>query len=290
MDLTKTEMLMKMPKNPNMTFTLTAGQLRTIFGPVRALQEEVMLRIKGTKRKKHIIIKTVDPSHVCMVQLEIPASIFGGTFKAKLGDSFALDIKSLLKYFAMKKVFPNGKAIEFAFTDNELIVRYKLDQSTIIRRFNLPDDAGLHDPKIPTLNLPAVIKGLPIRDTLKILAVNFHTATKRGYSCQDHTYIIAKPRNARVATALLTDMAEKRRPTVAELETDFVPTGDPFKDDQEIYSLFPADYLHSFFKVLQYQTDEGNLHIGKDYPVKLTWKTPEGVTGTYLLAPRIESK
>jgi len=215
--------------------------------------------------KEGIALKAVDPAHVAMVDL----SLDKGAFEEYKADEceLGLDIDKLKEVLKLARA---GDIIGIKHDEekNKLI----LNVGNITRRMSLVDTAGLSDPKVPNLDLPAKIS---IRvDELK-------QGIRASESVSDHLALISSPDGFEMFSEGDTDSVNLK------LSKDLLEKLDC---KEKVRSLFPLDYFSNIVKVISTPTTV-TLSLGSDYPVKLEFNfADEKGRVTYLLAPRIESE
>ena len=215
--------------------------------------------------KEGIALKAVDPAHVAMVDL----SLDKGAFEEYKADECELGI-DIDKLKEVLKLARSGDIIGIKHDEekNKLI----LNVGNITRRMSLVDTAGLSDPKVPNLDLPAKIS---IRvDELK-------QGIRASESVSDHLALISSPDGFEMFSEGDTDSVNLK------LSKDLLEKLDC---KEKVRSLFPLDYFSNIVKVISTPTTV-TLSLGSDYPVKLEFNfADEKGSVTYLLAPRIESE
>ncbi|MCD6237083.1 MAG: proliferating cell nuclear antigen (pcna) [Thermoplasmata archaeon] len=214
---------------------------------------------------KGLSLRAVDPAHVAMVDLNLKASAFE-EYKA---DEMELGI-DLDKLGGILKLAGSGDSISLEYDENSNKLTIKI--GNLIRKMGVLDTAGMPDPKVPNLNLPA-------RLTLK--ASELFQGVRASEAISDH-----------VALTATTDAFE----LFAEGDTDTVNLKLP-KDllvdievPEKCKSLFSIDYFSNMVKPVK--GDEPiTIYLGNDNPIKMEFDFAEkNGHVTYLLAPRIESE
>ena len=214
---------------------------------------------------KGLSLRAVDPAHVAMVDLNLKASAFE-EYKA---DEMELGI-DLDKLGGILKLAGSGDSISLEYDENSNKLTIKI--GNLIRKMGVLDTAGMPDPKVPNLNLPA-------RLTLK--ASELFQGVRASEAISDH-----------VALTATTDAFE----LFAEGDTDTVNLKLP-KDllvDMEVpekcKSLFSIDYFGNMVKPVK-GDEPVTIYLGNDNPIKMEFDfAEENGHVTYLLAPRIESE
>ncbi len=215
--------------------------------------------------KEGIALKAVDPAHVAMVDL----SLDKGAFEEYKADECELGI-DIDKLKEVLKLARAGDIIGIKHDEekNKLI----LNVGNITRRMSLVDTAGLSDPKVPNLDLPAKIS---------IKVDELKQGIRASESVSDHLALISSPDGFEMFSEGDTDSVNLK------LSKDLLEKLDC---KEKVRSLFPLDYFSNIVKVISTPTTV-TLSLGSDYPVKLEFNfADEKGSVTYLLAPRIESE
>ncbi len=215
--------------------------------------------------KEGIALKAVDPAHVAMVDL----SLDKGAFEEYKADEceLGLDIDKLKEVLKLARA-SDIIGIKHDEEKNKLI----LNVGNITRRMSLVDTAGLSDPKVPNLDLPAKIS---------IKVDELKQGIRASESVSDHLALISSPDGFEMFSEGDTDSVNLK------LSKDLLEKLDC---KEKVRSLFPLDYFSNIVKVISTPTTV-TLSLGSDYPVKLEFNfADEKGRVTYLLAPRIESE
>ena len=238
-----------------------ADVLKELVDVVSTLVDEAKFNVS----KDSIVVKAVDPAHVAMVDLALSRDAFE-SFKADEGE-IGIDMDK------MKEILRLAKAGDpIALSHDEDKNRLVVTVGNTTRRMALVDTAGMSDPKVPSLNLPA---------KLVVRTDELRQAIRASESISDHLALKASPEGLEI---------------VAEGDTDNVSHVVP-KDMLEelqckeaVRSLFPLDYFSNMVKAIS-SASNVTLYLGSDYPVKMEFKIAGGKGEVrYLLAPRIESE
>jgi proliferating cell nuclear antigen len=240
---------------------IKAEILREVVDVISALVDEAKFNITPDG----VNLRAVDPAHVAMLDMILQKKGFE-EYKAKECE-LGIDIdklKEVLKLAGPGDIF----SIEHDEDKNRLI----LDVGNITRRMALVDTAGMSDPKVPNLNLPAKL----IVDTNEL---------KRGLraaeAVSDHVALIASSDSFEMVSEGDTDSVNLKLPKALLKELDC-------KEGQK--SLFSLDYFSTMVKATG-ASPEVTLYLGTDYPINLEFDFAEGNGHVkYLLAPRIESE
>lgn len=239
---------------------LKAEILKEVVDVVSTLVDEAKFNVG----KDSITIKAVDPAHVAMVDLSLDRGAFEG-FKADETE-LGVDMDK------MKEILRLAKAGEvIAINHDEDKNRLVVTVGNTTRRMALVDTAGMSDPKVPSLNLPA--KVVVRTDELR-------QAIRASESVSDHIALKASAEGFEIVSEGDTDTVSHMVPKdmLEELQA---------KD--AVRSLFPLDYFSNMVKAIS-SAPTVALYLGTDYPVKMEFKIAAGKGEVkYLLAPRIES-
>ena len=120
--------------------------LKGVVDVVSTLVDEAKFNIDADG----IELKAVDPAHVAMVDMKVEKSAFEefSADETELG----IDLDKIKEVLRLSRA---GDIIEME--QDEAKNRLVLNVGNITRRMNLVDTAGMSDPKVPNLNLPAKI-------------------------------------------------------------------------------------------------------------------------------------
>ena len=235
--------------------------LKGIIDVTSPLVNEVKFNISS----KGISLRAVDPAHVAMVDMNIKDKAFE-EYKA---DEMELGI-DMDKLSSIMRLSTAGDIIllEYDEDTNRLIIKI----GNLVRKMGLIDTAGMPDPKMPDLNLPAKV-------TLK--ASEISKGVRASESVSDHLAIIVDKDSFELFAEGDTDTVNLKLPK--ELLTSLtVPS--------KCKSLFSIDYFSNMIKPVG-AADEITMMLGNDNPIKVEFDiaNKKGHV-TYLLAPRIESE
>ncbi|HYM39685.1 MAG TPA: proliferating cell nuclear antigen (pcna) [Thermoplasmata archaeon] len=239
---------------------LKAEVLKELVDVVSTLVDEAKLNVG----KDSVTVKAVDPAHVAMVDLSLDRGAFE-SYKAEEAE-LGLDMDKMKEILRLAKA---GEAISIAHDEDKNRLVVTVGNTT--RRMSLVDTAGMSDPKVPSLNLPA--KVVVRTDELR-------QAIRASESVSDHIALKASPEGFEVVSEGDTDTVSHMVPKdlLEELQA---------KD--AVRSLFPLDYFSNMVKAISTAPTVA-LYLGTDYPVRMEFKIASGKGEVkYLLAPRIES-
>ena len=235
--------------------------LKGIIDVTSPLVNEVKFNITP----KGISLRAVDPAHVAMVDLTVKDKAFE-EFKATEME-LGIDMDKL---GGIMRLSTSGDMVSLDYDEdtNRLVVKI----GNLVRRMGLIDTAGMPDPKMPNLNLPAkvVIKASELSQGVRASeAVSDHLALTVN---KDHFELFAEGDTDTVNLKLPKDL-------VVDLSTN-----------NKCKSLFSIDYFSNMIKPVKGE-DPITIMIGNDNPIKVEFDIAEKKGHvTYLLAPRIESE
>ena len=235
--------------------------LKGIIDVTSPLVNEVKLNINS----KGISLRAVDPAHVAMIDLNINNKAFE-EYKA---DDIELGI-DMDKLSGIMRLSTAGDVISLDYdeTANRLIVTI----GNLVRKMSLIDTAGMPDPKMPNLNLPA--KAI-------IKASEINRGVKASEAVSDHLAIKVNKDNFELFSEGDTDTVNLKLPKDLLVE---------LKSDNNYKSLFSIDYFSNMIKPVKGE-DNVTIHLGNDNPIKLEFDIADKKGHVkYLLAPRIESE
>jgi len=235
--------------------------LREIVDVISTLVDEAKINID----KDGIKVRAVDPAHVAMVDLKVDRGAFEA-FKADEGE-IGLDMDKVKEILRLAK---SGEEISLLHDEekNRLIVTI----GNITRRMSLVDTAGMSDPKVSNLNLPAKV-------TLR--TEELRQGIRAAESVSDHLALQASSEGFEMTSEGDTDSVRLK------LTKEMV---DELTCKEQVRSLFPLDYFSNMVKAIT-SAPTVTLHLGKDFPVKMEFTVAGGKGEVkYLLAPRIESE
>ncbi len=238
-----------------------AEVLKEVVDVVSTLVDEAKFNIG----KDAVTIKAVDPAHVAMLDLSLDRSAFD-TYKADEGE-LGMDMDKMKEILRLAKA---GDLISLVHDEDKNRLVVTVGNTT--RRMSLVDTAGMSDPKVPSLNLPA---------KLTVRTEELRQGIRASESISDHIALKASSTGFEIVSEGDTDSVSHVVPKdlLEELQA---------KD--AVRSLYPLDYFSNMVKAIT-SAPTVTLYLGSDYPVKLEFKIAGGKGDVkYLLAPRIESE
>ena len=244
--------------------------LKGIIDVTNPLVNEVKFNISP----KGISLRAVDPAHVAMVDLQVKNDAFE-EFKASEME-LGIDMDKLSSIMRLSNI-GDMVNIEYDEDTNRLIIKI----GNIVRKMGLIDTAGMPDPKMPNLNLPAKVV-LKASELLKgVRASEITRGVRASESVSDHLALTANKDNFELFAEGDTDTVNLKLPKdlLNELTTN-----------TKCKSLFSIDYFSNMIKPVHGENPI-TMMIGNDNPIRVEFDIAENKGHvTYLLAPRIESE
>jgi proliferating cell nuclear antigen len=235
--------------------------LKGIIDVTSPLVSEVKFNINP----KGVTLRAVDPAHVAMVDLVVKNSAFD-EFKATEME-LGVDMD---KFASIMRLSSAGDMVSLEYDEdtNRLIVKI----GNLVRKMGLIDTAGMPDPKMPNLNLPAKV-------VLK--ASELSQGVRASEAVSDHLALTVDKDDFELFAEGDTDTVNLKLPKnlLIELTTN-----------SKCKSLFSIDYFSNMIKPVKGE-DPITIMIGNDNPIRVEFNIAEDKGHvTYLLAPRIESE
>jgi len=196
-----------------------ADVLKEVVDVISTLVDEAKFNVT----KDGVSVKAVDPAHVAMVDL----SLDRGAFEAYRADECELGIDM----DKVKEVLRLAKAGDtITMTHEEDKNRLVLNVGNTTRRMSLVDTAGMSDPKVPSLNLPARVT---------IRTEELRQGIRASESVSDHIALIVGPDGFEIVSEGDTDTVSHKVPK--DLLEDL-------QAKEVVRSLFPLDYFSNMVK------------------------------------------
>jgi proliferating cell nuclear antigen len=235
--------------------------LKGIIEVTSPLVNEVKFNIST----KGISLRAVDPAHVAMVDLSIDSKAFDNFKATEMELGIDMD-----KFSSIMRLSSAGDMVNLEYDEdsNRLIVKI----GNLVRKIGLIDTAGMPDPKMPNLNLPAKI-------ILK--ASELSQGVRASEAVSDHLALTVNKDNFELFAEGDTDTVNLKLPKDLLVELTAKST---------CKSLFSIDYFSNMIKPVRGE-DPITIMLGNDNPIKVEFDIAENKGHvTYLLAPRIESE
>jgi proliferating cell nuclear antigen len=235
--------------------------LKGIIDVTSPLVNEVKLNITP----KGLSLRAVDPAHVAMVDLQINEKAFEEYKATDMELGIDMDkLGSIMRLSSSDDMI----SLEYEEESNRLIIKI----GNLVRRMGLIDTAGMPDPKMPNLNLPAKV-------VLK--ASELSQGVRASEAVSDHLALTVNKDNFELYAEGDTDTVNLKLPKDLVIDLN---TGGKCK------SLFSIDYFSNMIKPVKGE-DPITIMIGNDNPIKVEFDIADKKGHVvYLLAPRIESE
>jgi proliferating cell nuclear antigen len=221
--------------------------------------------VKFNVTPKGISLRAVDPAHVAMVDLKVNNKAFDEYKATEMELGIDMD-----KFGSIMRLSNTGDMVSLEYDEdtNRLIVKI----GNLVRKMGLIDTAGMPDPKMPNLELPAKV-------VLKASELN--QGVRASEAVSDHLALTVDKTNFELFAEGDTDTVNLKLPKdlLVEINTD-----------KKCKSLFSIDYFSNMIKPVKGE-DPVTIMLGNDNPIRVEFDIAEKKGHvTYLLAPRIESE
>jgi len=235
--------------------------LKGIIDVTSPLVNEVKFNITP----KGISLRAVDPAHVAMVDLQVKDKAFEEYRASEM--ELGVDMDKLGGIMRLSSS-DDMVSLEYDEDTNRLIIKI----GNLVRRMGLIDTAGMPNPKMPNLNLPAKV-------VLKASELN--QGVRASEAVSDHLALTVNKDNFELFAEGDTDTVNLKLPK--DLVVDLNATS-------KCKSLFSIDYFSNMIKPVKGE-DPITIMIGNDNPIRVEFDIADKKGHvTYLLAPRIESE
>ncbi|MEK6838559.1 MAG: DNA polymerase sliding clamp, partial [Candidatus Thermoplasmatota archaeon] len=200
---------------------IKADVLKEIVEVVSTLVDEAKLNVT----KDAVGVKAVDPAHVAMVDLNVDRA----AFEAYRADECELGI-DMDKVKEVLRLAKAGDVISMRHEEEKNRLVVSVGNTT--RRMSLVDTAGMSDPKVPSLNLPAKVS---------VRTDELRQGIRASESVSDHIALLAGPDGFEIVSEGDTDTVSHKVPKdlLEELQAK-----------ESVRSLFPLDYFSNMVKAI----------------------------------------
>ena len=240
---------------------IKASVLSEVVGAVSIIIDEVKFHVSP----EGVALKAVDQSHVAMIDLSLRSKAFE-EYKATEMD-MGIDVSKISE--VLKLAGPED-VISMSYNEETRKLLFKV--GNISRTAALLDTAGMTDPKVPSLNLPAKVV---------IKSMDLDKGIKGAGSISDHVTLTAESSGFELSAEGDTDAVNLKLPKELLVSVDC---------KEKVKSVFSLDYFSNMVKAAR-SVEAVSINMGTDYPVKVDFDIAEDKGHvSYLLAPRIESE
>ena len=244
---------------------IKADNLKEFIGTVGSLVDEAKLIVN----EDGIQIKAVDPSHVAMIEANLIKSAFD-SYEAATAE-MGIDIDKFKTVLAVA-----GKEDMVDLEKDDKLNRLVISIGNLTRAMPLLDTAGMPDPKVPSLDLPA---------SVSVSVDEISQGLKASKSVSDHIALSTSKNSFR----LVCEGDNQNRVDLSLSKKQLEKLDSP----EDTTSLFSLEY---FALMVNSLPSDRILHInlGSDLPVKIDADLAvDDMTGAqgnvkFLLAPRID--
>lgn len=249
---------------PALKVMVNANALMDFVKSVGFLTDEIKLNISDDGIK----VRTVDPSHVCMVDVVLSPEMFDVLEISETREIgvYVDKLQSILKLAKKTKKSPD--VITLDITHN---VKYQVGYHD--GEFNLVDHTGMSDPKIPDLKLDSKFQ-VRVKELAEFL--------KKAGDVSDAIQIKVSGNEVIFLAEGDTNKARLKLPigskALPELETPV-----------ETKSIFSLEYLEHIVKAIKGSAEYVTISSGNNYPMRADYEVQDGRGKiTFLLAPRLK--
>ena len=238
--------------------------LKGIIDVTSPLVNEVKFNITP----KGISLRAVDPAHVAVVDLEVKDKAFEEYKATEMELGVDMDkLSGIMRLSSSNDIV----SLEYDEETNRLIIKI----GNLVRKMGLIDTAGMPDPKMPNLNLPAKVV---------LRASELSQGVRASEAVSDHLALTVNKDSFELFAEGDTDTVNLKLPKdLKDLLIELSTTS-------KCKSLFSIDYFSNMIKPVSAE-DPITIQIGNDNPIKVEFDIADKKGHvTYLLAPRIESE
>jgi proliferating cell nuclear antigen len=207
-------------------------------------------------------IKSVDPTHVAMVDLKLDSSAFESF---EVGDhELGVDVEKLKN--VLRLASPGDVVSLYLDEDSNRLV---LNLGNLVRSMALLDTRHMPDPKIPDIELPA---------TVVMDGEELERGIRAAENVSDHVIISVDGESFQLRAEGDTDSMTLKVPKDLLLD---------LKCDKKVRSIFALSYFSNMIRASR-SSNVVRMGLGSDYPIKMEFDIADGKGHVlYLLAPRI---
>lgn len=234
--------------------------LKEITDVISTLVDEAKFNLAA----ESLTVRAVDPAHVAMVDMTVERGAFE-EFKASEGE-LGIDLDKIKEVLRLARA-GDVLSLEHDEDRNRLVAHV----GNITRHMALVDTAGMSDPKVPSLDLPA---------KLVIRTEELRQGIRASESVSDHIALLARPEGFEMVSEGDADTVRLNLPK------DLL---DEIQCKEKVRSLYPLDYFSNMVKAIS-SAPTVTVLLGNDYPVRMEFALAgDSIKAMFLLAPRIES-
>ena len=215
-------------------------------------------------------LRSMDPSHVAMVDFEWPKAAFE-EYVCDKSTNIRVNVSTMLKLLRRGK---SEESLEMSYDEDNKKVNLTL-KGKILKRFTMPTLEPVEE-EVPTPKLTFNAKIKLMSETLKEIVEDSETVSDniRFEASKDKLLVKATSELSNVSMELT-----KNDGALLELEV---------KEDAA--ATFNLNYLGEMVKAGSATSDVASIEFSTNIPVRLEFEMPQQGRLTYYLAPRIEAE
>src|SRR5881397_2727896 len=257
-----------------------ARLFRNLLGAISSLIEEADF----TAGPEGIKLRSMDPSHIAMVDFEWPRTAFD-SYESTANTKLRLSVSNLLKLLKRTR---SEESIEVVFDDTNKKLNITL-RNKIVRKFITPT----LEPSTEEVPTPKV----PFSARVKLAAASLRDIIDDAQAISDNVRLEVSPDKFLIkASGEMSSVAiEMDKGSDAILEIDLRPETDP-KTGQPAATTTPAratynlNYLGEIIRAGSGASEVTSLEFSTNMPIKVEFEMPQQGRLLYYLAPRIEAE
>ena len=243
-----------------------ARLFRNLLGAISSLIEEADF----TAGPDGIKLRSMDPSHIAMVDFEWPKAAFD-TYECNTPTKLRLSVSNLLKLLKRTR---SDESVEIVYDDANKKLNITL-KDKIVRKFITPT----LDPSTEEVPTPKV----PFNARVKITAVSLRDIIDDAQSISDNVKLEVSPEKfiVRATGELSSAIIEMDKGSDAILELDA---------KEACRATYNLNYLGEIIRAGSGASEVASLEFSTNMPIKVEFEMPQQGRLLYYLAPRIEQE
>jgi len=248
-------------------FKATLSKLNLLTDSVSSIAELIDEGIFKVN-KNGISLLAADRAMVAVVDYKLPSSAFE-KFEADEDHSIGMNIGNFL---SILKRASSGDKLTFSLKENKLEI---LLEGSSRRRFTLPI-LDLSQEEVPQIDQLEFVTKVELKPSI------FQSGI-------DDAEVVA---DSVMVEATKTSFGMKAEGDISSAQLELEKGNEALIDlkcDNDIRARYPLDYLKKMAKASKI-AQTVSLEWGQDYPMKLSFKSPENVSLTFVVAPRVSEE
>ena len=268
-------------KTPLFKATMNDARLfRNLIGAISSLIEEADFNATP----EGIKLRSMDPSHIAMVDFEWPKSAFD-IYECNTATKLRLSVSNLLKLLKRTR---SDESVEIVYDDSNKKLNITL-KNKIVRKFITPT----LEPSTEEVPTPKV----PFNARVKITAVSLRDIIDDAQSISDNVKLEVSPEKftVRATGELSSAIIEMDKGSDAILELDLrqeidPKTGKPVGSPTPARATYNLNYFGEIIRAGSGASEVTSLEFSTNMPIKVEFEMPQQGKLLYYLAPRIETE